>query len=275
VKTVLSIAGYDPSSGAGITADLMVFAAHGLFGLSCITALTIQSTTGVRSVHPVAADVVGNTLECLDEDTPAGGIKIGMMGTSDNVRAIVHYLEKLKRSGRSVPVVLDPVAQSSSGAALLDEAGLEMLRHRLLGIVDWVTPNAPELEMLSGRTVREAEAVPDACAALQDRVYAESGHRMGILAKGGHLRRPDDYLLEAPGSGMWLAGEWVETASTHGTGCAMSSAFLSELMLGRGPADAATRAKAYLTGALQNANSIGKGNGAMNHLWKVVKVELS
>ena len=271
MKTVLSIAGYDPSSGAGVTADLLVFAAHGVFGLSCITALTVQSTTGVREVHPVSPEVLGNTLKCLDQDTPPDGIKIGMMGTSDNVGIIAGYLEALRKAGRSVPVVLDPVIQSSSGAALLDDAGLGILRSRLLGLVDWVTPNRDELEILSGRPVPEAAAVPEACAILQDMVYAETGRRPGLIAKSGHLRRPDDYLLEASGRGVWLPGEWVDTASTHGTGCALSSAFLSGLVLGQRPEDAARNAKDYLTGALRSARALGKGFGPINHLWALVK----
>jgi len=271
VKTVLSIAGYDPSSGAGITADLMVFAAHGLFGLSCITALTVQSTTGVRGVHPVSAEVLEDTLECLDQDTPPDGIKIGMMGASDNVRVIAAYVETLRAAGRSIPVVLDPVIQSSSGAVLLDRSGVEILRSRLIGLVDWITPNTKELELLSGRAVPDTTAVADACGVLQDKTYAETGRRPGIVAKGGHLSKPDDYLLDGAGRGVWLPGEWVDTASTHGTGCALSSAFLSGLVLGETPEEAAHHAKKYLTGALRSAKALGKGFGPMNHLWTLVK----
>ncbi|HEX3571512.1 MAG TPA: bifunctional hydroxymethylpyrimidine kinase/phosphomethylpyrimidine kinase [Acidobacteriaceae bacterium] len=268
VKTVLSIAGYDPSSGAGITADLIVFAAHGLFGTSCITALTVQSTMGVHQVHPVAAEIVGKTLQYLDEDTPPAGIKIGMMGTSDNVRVISEYIEGLRSSGQAIPVVVDPVIESSSGARLLDSGGFALMRERLLGVADWVTPNIGELEVLSDKAVGNAAAVPDACRILQERILADTGQRVGICAKGGHLRKPDDYLLDSAGEGVWVPGEWVRTSSTHGTGCAFSSAFLSRLVLGDEPPEAVRRAKEYVQGALENAVPTGKGAGPMKYLWQ-------
>src|SRR5580698_8027237 len=134
--TVLTIAGFDPSSGAGVTADLMVFAAHGLFGTSCITALTVQSTVGVRATQPVAGEVVRATLDCLQDDLPVAGIKIGMLATAENVAAVVDFLEGIR--GQGIPVVLDPVLRSSSGRELLDAAGVVLMRERLLPLVDWV-----------------------------------------------------------------------------------------------------------------------------------------
>jgi hydroxymethylpyrimidine/phosphomethylpyrimidine kinase len=270
LKTVLTIAGFDPSSGAGVTADLMVFAAHGLFGVSCITALTVQSTPEVRSVSAVSAEMVRETLACLQEDITLDGIKIGMLATSDNVQAVCECLESLRRTaaGGSVPVVLDPVIASSSGTRLLDESGLEMLRERLLDLVDWVTPNVPELVVLTGREVHGPQGVPEACAILQQR----SGRSLGVFAKGGHFEKPDDYLVEADGEGLWIPGERVDTRSTHGTGCALSSAFLSRLVLGNQDASAAKLAKEYVAGALRSAEPVGRGSGPMNHLWPILKV---
>lgn len=266
----MTIAGFDPSSGAGITADLMVFAAHGLFGTSCITALTVQSTLGVKSVRAVPPEVVRETLACLQEDIPPAGIKIGMLATSDNVRVVCEYLESFRRSpeGRSIPVVLDPIVQSSSGARLLDEPGVDLLRERLLVLVDWVTPNVPELVALTGQEVTGPEGVAGACGVLQQR----TGGKLGVFAKGGHLERPDDFLLEAGAAGIWLRGERVETRSTHGTGCALSSAFLSRLVLGEPAVSAAKLAKDYVKEALRTAEAIGKGSGPLNHLWPIVKV---
>jgi hydroxymethylpyrimidine/phosphomethylpyrimidine kinase len=194
-----------------------------------------------------------------------------MLATSDNVRAVCEYLESLRTDaeGRSVPVVLDPVIQSSSGAQLLDELGVEMLRTRLLGLVNWVMPNAPELAMLSGHEVSRPEAVPEACRVLQQ----QAGGRVGIFAKGGHLEKPDDFLLEAGSEGLWIPGERVETRSTHGTGCALSSAFLSRLVLGHEARSAARLAKQYVEGALRSAVPIGRGSGPMNHLWGILKGE--
>src|SRR5277367_551787 len=154
MQTVLTIAGFDPSSGAGVTADLMVFAAHGLFGVSCVTGLTVQSTVGVRAVVPVSVGVVHETLDCLQSDLPLAGIKIGMLATAANVAMVADFLEMLRDEKRRVPVVLDPVVRSSSGKELLDKEGVAVLRERLLPVVDWVTPNLEELGVLTGLCVR-------------------------------------------------------------------------------------------------------------------------
>lgn len=276
MKTVLTIAGFDPSSGAGITSDLMVFAAHGLFGTACITALTVQSTTGVERVQPVSGEIVRQTLRCLHEDVPAIGIKIGMLATSDNVRTISAYLEELRGStiGSELPVVLDPVIQSSSGAPLLDNDGLAVLKGRLLPLVDWMTPNTAELAILAGHAVEGPEDVPQACTGLQEELCSSPlGSRVGILAKGGHLSKPDDFLLGASGPGVWIPGERVETSSTHGTGCALASSFLSRLVLGDSAERAAALAKRYVAGALRHSKPIGHGAGPMNHLWPLLNVK--
>ncbi|GGA61506.1 hydroxymethylpyrimidine/phosphomethylpyrimidine kinase [Edaphobacter acidisoli] len=260
MKTVLTIAGFDPSSGAGITADLMVFRAHGLFGTSCITGLTVQSTVGVRGMHPVKAEVVRETLDCLWDDLPAAGIKIGMLATAANVVAVADFLERVRRTG--VAVVLDPVLRSSSGRELLEADGVALMRERLLPLVDWVTPNLDELAMLSGRRVAERDDVPEAARALQRAVRG-----LSVMATGGHLAVPDDFVMTADGRMRWLSGEHVETSSTHGTGCALSSALLCGLV--RGDADAPRSAKEYVTGALRAAHAMGKGRGPVEHLWQM------
>src|SRR5215469_15154720 len=149
MQTVLTIAGYDPSSGAGITADLAVFAAHRLFGTSCITALTVQSTLGVQSSHPVIAEIVSQTLSCLDSDLAPAGIKLGMLASAPQVKSVADYLVIVRRREPRIPVVLDPVILSSSGRELLSAGGLEVLQSRLLGLVDWITPNLAELGALT------------------------------------------------------------------------------------------------------------------------------
>jgi hydroxymethylpyrimidine/phosphomethylpyrimidine kinase len=275
MQTVLTIAGFDPSSGAGVTADLMVFAAHSLFATSCITALTVQSTVGVRSTHATSASVVGATLQCLDADLPPAGIKIGMLATKDNVNVICDYLEKLRgfhssRSETRIPIILDPVLRATSGRELLDPDGLSALRERLLPLVDWITPNLAELAILSGEPVLRRDELPHASRALQAQIAQRSdGQRIGILATGGHLNPPDDLLLLPDGESLWLPGERVVTPSTHGTGCALSSAFLSCLVLGNSPQEAAQSAKLYVTGALRSAIKIGTGSGPINYLWKI------
>ncbi len=243
MQTVLTIAGFDPSSGAGVTADLMVFAAHGLFGTSCITALTVQSTVGVRAtLSRRCARIVGETLECLDADLRPAGVKIGMVSTEANMLVICSYLAGLRaihddnNDMSEVPVVLDPVVRSSSGRELLDARGVTAMREKLLPLVDWVTPNLEELAVLSGQPVARREDIPGACRALQARASkGQRERRLGILATGGHLDPPDDFLLMPDGESLWLPGQRVETRSTHGTGCALSSAFLSRLVLGDTP----------------------------------------
>src|ERR1035441_9535 len=170
MPTVLTIAGFDPSSGAGVTADLMVFAAHGLFGTACIAALTVQSTLGVRSTHPTPASVVGDTLACLQADLPPEGIKIGMVFNVDNINRICDYLDKIRQTHDNhhpAVIVLDPVLRSTSGRELLDSAGILLLRERLLPLVDWITPNLDELAVLAGLPVARSEHLPTACRALQ------------------------------------------------------------------------------------------------------------
>lgn len=260
MKTVLTIAGFDPSSGAGVTADLMVFRAHGLFGTSCITGLTVQSTVGVRATHPVDGTVVRETLDCLWDDLPAAGIKIGMLATAANVAAVADFLARVRATG--VAVVLDPVLRSSSGRELLEADGVELMRERLLPLVDWVTPNLDELAILSGRHVAERDDVPEAVRVLQRAVRG-----LNVMATGGHLVVPDDFVMTADSRMRWLTGERVKTNSTHGTGCALSSALLCGLV--RGEVDAPRRAKEYVTGALRASRAIGKGSGPVEHLWQM------
>jgi len=279
MKTVLTIAGFDPSSGAGVTADLMVFAAHGLFGTACITALTVQSTLGVHASHPVSSEIVAATLECLNGDLPPVGVKIGMISSDDNILSICLLLRKLREThgddtkASRVPVVLDPVLRSSSGRELLDAAGEAALQKYLLPLVDWVTPNLDELGVLAGGPVTRREDVPLACRTLQARVGSGDGPQLGVFATGGHMDPPNDFLLLPDGEELWLRGERVVTRSTHGTGCALSSAFLSRLVLGDSPREAALAAKAYVVGALRAAVELGLGSGPMNHLWPLIHVQ--
>jgi hydroxymethylpyrimidine/phosphomethylpyrimidine kinase len=262
MRTVLTIAGFDPSSGAGVTADLMVFAAHGLFGTSCITSLTVQSTTGVRETHPIRQETVRATLECLQIDLPPAGIKIGMLATGENVAAVADFLGDLRERGGQVPVVLDPVLRSSSGRELLDAAGVEVLRERLLPLVDWATPNLDELAILAGREVLKRDDLPEAAQLLQ-----RSWPELNVLATGGHLNPPDDFLLTVNGEAKWLPGIQIDSTSTHGTGCALSSALLSGLILGKSPYEAAIAGKLYVAEAIRTARTLGHGHGPINHLW--------
>jgi len=262
MKTALTIAGFDPSSGAGITADLMVFAAHGLFGISCITALTVQSTLGVAAVHPISAEMVRVTLNHLQPDLPPAGIKIGMLANAAIVDAVAEFLEKHPE----IPVVLDPVLRSSSGRELLSPEGVRVMRTRLLPLVDWITPNLDELGILTGQPVSNCKEI-----ALAARTLQQSNPKLTVLATAGHLDPPDDLLLASDGDEHWLPGEHIATTSTHGTGCALSSAVLSRLIGNDTPLAAAQNAKRYVAEALRTAIPIGNGRGPVHHLWPLRK----
>jgi hydroxymethylpyrimidine/phosphomethylpyrimidine kinase len=260
----LTMAGFDPSSGAGVSADLKVFAAHGVYGVAAITALTVQSTQEVRAVEPVRPSQFRETLACLAADIPLAGVKLGMLASAGLVAEAEHFLRA--RPELRERVVLDPVLQSSSGAALLDAEGTALLRDRLLGVVGWITPNLDELSLLTGVEVQRREQVPAAAERLVRQAASAGNPGVAVVVTGGHLDRPDDYLL-LDGKGIWLPGERVQTRSTHGTGCSFSSALLAQLVLGRSGREAVERAKRYVAGALRAAYPIGKGRGPMHHLF--------
>lgn len=260
----LTIAGFDPSSGAGITADLKTFAAHGVYGVAAITALTVQSTQGVQATEAVRPSLFRDTLAYLAKDIPPAGVKLGMLASSGLVAEAEHFLRA--RPELRERVVLDPVLQSSSGAALLDAEGTAFLRERLLGVVGWVTPNLDELSLLTGVEVRRKEQVPAAAERLARQAANTGNPGIAIVVTGGHLDQPDDYLL-LWGKGVWLPGERVETHSTHGTGCAFSSALVAQLVLGRDGSGAVEAAKRYVAGALRAAYPMGQGRGPLHHLF--------
>jgi len=264
IQTVLTIAGFDPSSGAGITADLAVIAAHGMFGTSAITALTVQSTLGVQASHVIAAPILEATLECLVEDLPPAGVKVGMLGNRENVRAVVKVLEELRSSGWRIPVVLDPVIRSSSGRELLNGAGVDALLRELLPLVDWVTPNLLELGVLAGMEVESESEMVEAV----DRLLVNHAW-LNVAATGGHLDSADDLIALSDGRRRWLRGEKLVSRATHGTGCAYSTALTCELVAGHEPVQAARLAKDFVAEAIRRAEIIGNGNGPMDLLWPV------
>jgi hydroxymethylpyrimidine/phosphomethylpyrimidine kinase len=257
---VLTIAGFDPSSGAGITADLKVFAACQLYGVSAVTALTVQSTQGVFGSQPVDSSLLAETLRCLRQDLPIAGVKIGMLGSGENAATVAGWLRDL-----SLPrerVVLDPVLRSSSGRDLLDLPGQVLLRDQLLPQTGWVTPNLEELAVLTGLPVTNREQMRAAAEALA----ATAGLR--VAATGGHLDPPDDLLVTPQGEAHWFPGRHLATRATHGTGCAFSSALLCRLVLGDSAQAAVAAAKRYVKEAMEAAYPIGQGRGPMHHLYR-------
>ena len=259
-QVALTIAGFDATGGAGLTADLKVFAAHGIYGISCVSALTVQSTVGVKRVEAVSAGTLGEMLETVCGDIAPTGIKIGMLGTAENVSEVAKFVSGWM--GR-VPIVLDPVLRSSSGRELLSAAGVEAIKAELLPMVDWVTPNIAEMEVLTGLAGSGRAEIEAGAVALQ---------RLGagnVVVTGGESVSPDDFALLADGRRVWVTGTRVETTSTHGTGCAFSSALLCGLMLGDSGADAVGGAKRFVVGALKGAPGLGKGRGPLALDWNL------
>jgi hydroxymethylpyrimidine/phosphomethylpyrimidine kinase len=261
----LTIAGFDPGSGAGITADLKTFAAHGLYGVACISALTVQSTQGVRAVEPLSAGLVRATLDCLVDDVALSGVKIGMLGTSVVAAEVATFLREQSSNIPRDRIVLDPVLRSTSGSPLIDANGVRVIRDELLHCVGWITPNLHELAILvgEGSEALSRDQVPAAAARLK-----EGNADLNVVVTGGHLGQPDDFLLSASGEQSWLPGERIDTNSTHGTGCAFSTAIVCGLVSGLNQKEAVASAKAYVTEALRSAYPVGKGKGPMNHLFR-------
>jgi hydroxymethylpyrimidine/phosphomethylpyrimidine kinase len=262
----LTIAGFDPSCGAGVTADIQVFAAHRLFGIAAITAHTVQSTQGVASVYPQDVAVLAETLNLLAADFSIAGIKIGMLGTAHAVETTACFLEKHggAASGNILtPVVLDPVLLSSSGRRLLTEEGVECLRQRLLPAVDWITPNWPEMSALAGVPVHSLDT-----ARLAAHRLAGQFPKLHIIVTGGDQERATDFLLTPKGEFFVFDSARIASTSTHGTGCAFSSALLAGLLQGQEPHFAVAAAKRYVEGAIVHAPAVGKGRGPLNFFWQ-------
>ncbi len=255
---VLAIAGFDPSAGAGVAADLKTIEAHNTRGIAAITALTVQNTKGVSRVEPVSSKLLAETLDSLGEDIRPSAIKIGMLGSVENLRVIVAFLEKLS----GVPVVLDPVWHATSGAALLSEKAWKELRSHLLGRVTVVTPNLEEAAALARLPVSNVEEMKLAATEL-----VAAGAK-NVIVTGGHLDKPVDVLFDGTEHTMFSADR-VKNGNTHGTGCAYSTAIAVNLALGHTVSQAAVLAKAYVSKAIERGYSLGSGAGQPYHLYRL------
>src|SRR5256886_5850946 len=228
---LLTIAGFDPSCGAGTAADLKTFAAHGCYGVAAITSLTVQNTQGVETVHNTPSAELRAQLEALAKDCEIAAVKIGMLGNRGNAVVVAEFLDAHKFAH----VVHDPVMKSSSGAELLDAAGIKYVATELLKRASVITPNVPEAEVLTGLTIKD---VADMEAAA--RKIVEMGAR-AVIVKGGHMERANDVLFD--GAEIFqLAGDRVKEETPHGTGCTFASAFAAQLAAGRALFEAATLA---------------------------------
>ncbi|WP_454748715.1 bifunctional hydroxymethylpyrimidine kinase/phosphomethylpyrimidine kinase [Ciceribacter selenitireducens] len=264
IRNVLSIAGSDPSGGAGIQADLKAFSARCVYGMAALTALTAQNTQGVSAVHAVPPDFVAEQIRMIFADVRVDSVKIGMIANAGIAGAVAEALEP----HRGIPVVLDPVMVAKGGASLLDPQAVAALTTRLLPLATLITPNLPEAAAL----LREPEATDRAAMeaqALKLRAFGPAA----VLVKGGHLGGTEspDVLVTNAGT-HWFDAPRILTKNTHGTGCSLSSAIAAELAKGSAPAEAVAVAKAWLAGAVAAAGdlSVGSGHGPVHHshaLW--------
>ncbi|WP_068115496.1 bifunctional hydroxymethylpyrimidine kinase/phosphomethylpyrimidine kinase [Tropicimonas marinistellae] len=261
--TTLSIAGSDPSGGAGIQADLKAFSARGVYGMAAVTALTAQNTTGVSGVHVVPPEFVAAQIRAVLDDIRVDSIKIGMIANAGIAGAVAGALERF-----SGPVVLDPVMVAKGGHPLLPADAVAALRERLLPRAHVLTPNLPEAAALLEDDTADNRAGMEA----QAQALLALGPK-AVLLKGGHLEsRQSPDLLVTEHATIWIDGQRVETRNTHGTGCTLSSALAAELAKGQPIANAVRTVKQWLTGAIAAADGldIGHGHGPTHHfhaLW--------
>jgi hydroxymethylpyrimidine kinase/phosphomethylpyrimidine kinase len=256
---VLTIAGFDPSAGAGIAADLKTIAAHNCYGVAAITALTVQSTQGVKSVHDTPASELRAQLDTLLEDMRFSAIKIGMLGHRGNAVVVGEFLDRAGVTN----VVLDPVMKSTSGVTdLVDAGGVKYISEELVKRAMVVTPNIAEAEVLSGIPIKDHAAMEAAA-----RKIVERGAR-AVVVKGGHMEKAIDVFYDGV-EVMRFGGEHLKNENTHGSGCTFASAIASQLACGRPLREAVLLAKTYVTKAIEKGYSIGKGPGPLDHFYRV------
>ena len=254
-RAVLTIAGSDCSGGAGIQADLKTMLANGVYGMSAITALTAQNTTGVYGILESTPEFLASQLDCIFGDIRPDAVKTGMVSSAGLIRVIG---EKLKEYGAE-HIVVDPVMVSTSGSKLLQEEAMEALTSVLLPMAEVITPNIPEAEVLSGMEIASAADMETAA----EKIFRAYG--CAVLCKGGHsLNDANDLLCDGEGC-TWFAGRKIDNPNTHGTGCTLSSAIAANLAKGMELREAVAVAKEYISGALAAGLDLGKGSGPLDH----------
>ena len=257
---VLTIAGFDPGGGAGIAADLKTFAAHSCYGVAAITALTVQNSQGISSVHPLDPAVLRETILSLLADGRVKAVKIGMLSS----RSVAEVVGDVLEANPGLPSVLDPVVRSSTGVELVEAPALAYVRERLLSRITVVTPNMAEAAMLADMPVENLEQMKAAAHKL-----AADGAR-AVVVTGGHLDKAIDVICDDAGLEAFV-GDRVKPENTHGTGCTFSSAIAANLALGRQLRDAVVLAKAYVTEAIRKAYSVGPGRVPLNHFYRMIQ----
>lgn len=259
MKTVLTIAGSDCSGGAGIQADLKTITVLGLYGESVITALTAQNTMGVADILPVSPDFLEKQLACIFTDIVPDAVKLGMITGIGQMRVIRDCLVKYGAEH----VVIDPVMVSTSGRHLMEPEALDFYTEELLPLAEIYTPNLPEAELLLKRTIKTRE---ERVAAAREFAVQYKGI---VYIKGGHDALSADDLLYDGERAVWLPAPHIPNSNTHGTGCTLSSAIACGLAGGLNCEDSARMAKEYITGAILDGMNLGRGNGPLNHMYRI------
>ena len=257
MKTALTIAGTDPSGGAGIQADIKTMTANGVFAMSAITALTAQNTTGVTDIFETTPKFLAEQLDAVFTDIYPDAVKIGMVSSAELIGTIA---DKLQEYGAK-HIVVDPVMVATSGSKLLRDDAVDALTARLLPMAEVLTPNIPEAEILSGMSIKNAADMEKAAQTISEK------YGCAVLCKGGHQINDADDLLWRSGAGKWFRGRRIDNPNTHGTGCTLSSAIASNLAKGYDLDTSVERAKAYISGALAAMLDLGHGSGPMDHMF--------
>lgn len=255
IKTALTIAGSDSSGGAGIQADLKTMLANGVYGMSAITALTAQNTMGVTAISEVTPEFLGQQLDAVFTDIFPDAVKVGMTANKKLIDVIAERLSFYKAKN----IVVDPVMVATSGARLISEEAVAVLKEKLLPTATVITPNIPEAEVLSGMKIKDESAMERAAECISE------AYCCAVLLKGGHSINDANDLLYENGEIIWFDGIRVNNPNTHGTGCTLSSAIAANLAKGYDLKQAVRLAKEYISGALSAMLDLGKGSGPVHH----------
>ena len=260
MNTALTIAGSDSSGGAGIQADLKTMTANGVYGMSAITALTAQNTTGVTGIMEVTPDFLASQLDAVFTDIYPDAVKTGMVASSDLIRVIAEKIRQYNAKN----IVVDPVMVATSGAKLISDDAIGTLKSELLPLADVITPNIPEAEVLSGMSIRNEEDMVNAAREINGRFGCS------VLCKGGHQINDANDLLYRNGDYVWFKGKRIDNPNTHGTGCTLSSAIAANIAKGEDLDNAVRNAKDYISGALAAMLDLGNGSGPLCHNYSIL-----
>ncbi len=255
IKTVLTIAGSDSSGGAGIQADLKTMLANGVYGMSAITALTAQNTMGVTAISEVTPEFLGQQIDAVFTDIFPDAVKTGMVANAELIEVISERLSFYKARN----IVVDPVMIATSGARLISEDAVAVLKAKLLPIASVITPNIPEAEVLSGIKIASKSDMEKAAG------HINKSYGCAVLLKGGHSISDADDLLYENGETTWFEGVRIDNPNTHGTGCTLSSAIASNLAKGYDLKQSVRLAKKYISVVLSAKLDLGKGSGPLHH----------